>query len=63
MNRLIAREIENMRKTNENLLDNMIQEENDAHTSLTSLVELYEDCHRKLEDCFMTSKTKIIEKL
>lgn len=48
MNRLIDREIQSMRKTCEILVENLLQEENDAHDSLSALVQQYEDCHHRL---------------
>jgi phage shock protein A len=48
MNRLINREMDAMRKANEKLVDGLLQEENDAHECLAGLVEIYEECHRRL---------------
>lgn len=41
MNRLINREMDAMRSTNEKLIDKLMQEENDAHDCLAGLVEIY----------------------
>ena len=63
MSRLINREIDIMQRTNDKIISNLVQEENDAHDCLSGLVEIYEECHRRLEECFLSSKTKIIEKI
>lgn len=40
-----------------------MQEENDAHDCLSGLVEIYEECHRRLEEGFLTAKARIIDKV
>lgn len=63
MSRLINREIDIMQRTSDKIISHLVQEENDAHDCLSGLVDIYEECHRRLEECFLTSKTKIIEKV
>jgi len=63
MNRLIDREIDHMKNTGDMLMEGLVMEENDAHDCLTNLVQQYEECHKRLEECFLISKGKIIEKL
>ena len=63
MSRLIDRETTAMKATNAKIMQQLIEEENEAQRELTSLVTQYEKCHRDLEMCFTVSKNKIIQKM
>ena len=62
MSRLIDREVSTMAKVADKLKSSLVQEENDTHHGLDSLIKIYEECHRRLEESFIRSKEKIVIK-